>query len=238
MSHESHCQHLSSMKATGPSRQSPELTGRASWKNLWPRQRQTWQKPATQSHGSSRPPRRSIRHEGPKIAELPREVRTDGTSAPEAVMKRYLFASTVVAGAALGLTGLPCLAMTRSVNCDKGETIQAAIETATTRADRLEILASGTCHEDIVIRRAAVTIDGGGAATIVGRVSVFADNVWLYNLTITITRPGRGVNLGSANARLWSVAPTGNGGGKDFGRHQVPQSGSGTARSPTTTAPG
>ena len=125
-------------------------------------------------------------------------------------MKRYLFASTVVAGAALGLTGLPCLAMTRSVNCDKGETIQAAIETATTRADRLEIFASGTCHEDIVIRRAAVTIDGGGAATIVGRVSVFADNVWLYNLTIT--GPGRGVNLGSANARLWSVALTGNGG--------------------------
>lgn len=120
-----------------------------------------------------------------------------------------LLSAAIFAGAALGLAGPPCLAMTRSVNCDEGKTIQAAVDTATTRADRLEIFVTGTCNEDITIRRAAVTIDGGGVTTIVGRVSVFADNVWLYNLTIT--GPGRGVNIGAGgNARLWSVALIGN----------------------------
>ena len=125
-------------------------------------------------------------------------------------MNRCQSASVVVAGAVLGLTALPCMAMTRSVDCDEGQTIQAAIETATTRADRLEIFVTGTCNEDLIVRRAAITIDGGGAATVVGRVSIFADNVWLYNLTIT--GPGRGVSIGSGNARLWSVALVGNGG--------------------------
>jgi parallel beta-helix repeat protein len=99
--------------------------------------------------------------------------------------------------------------MTRSVNCDEGQSIQAVLETATTRADRLEVLVTGTCNEDVTIRRSPVTIDGGGNAVIVGEVAVMADNVWLYGLTVT--GPGRGVNVGAGGyARIWDVDLVGN----------------------------
>lgn len=123
--------------------------------------------------------------------------------------KRILILATVF-GIALGLAALPAGAMTRTVNCDKGETIQAAIEKSESRAERLEILVSGTCDESLVIRRSEVTIDGGGSATLLGPVSVFADNVWLYNLTVKTS--GRGIVVSNGSARVWSAALTGNNG--------------------------
>jgi len=111
-------------------------------------------------------------------------------------------------GLTLGLAVSPVDAMTRSVDCDKGQTIQAAIEKSEARAERLEIFVSGICDENVVIRRSEVTIDGGGTTTIRGQVSVFADNVWLYNLTVTA--PGRGVVVSNGSARVWSVALEGN----------------------------
>jgi len=62
--------------------------------------------------------------------------------------------------------------------------------------------------ENLVIRRSEVTIDGGGSATIRGQVSVFANNIWLYNLTVTA--PGRGVVASEGSERRWSVVLTGN----------------------------
>ena len=55
-------------------RQSPEFTDAENVPKLNRRQGQTWRKPRTQSHGSSPPPRRPQRHEGPKIAGLPPQV--------------------------------------------------------------------------------------------------------------------------------------------------------------------
>jgi pectin methylesterase-like acyl-CoA thioesterase len=95
-------------------------------------------------------------------------------------MRRSLVILSILMGSTLGLVRSAAGAMTRSVNCDQGQTIQAAVDTATTRADRLEIFVTGSCDEDVMIRREAVAIDGGGAARIIGRVTVFADNVWLY----------------------------------------------------------
>ena len=86
-------------------------------------------------------------------------------------MDRRLPISTAIAALALGLAALPVSAMTRTVNCDKGQTIQAAIEKSESRAERLEIFVSGTCNENVVIRRSEVTIDGGGATTIRVQVS-------------------------------------------------------------------
>ncbi len=122
-------------------------------------------------------------------------------------MNRSLVATTLI-GLSLCVTAPSVSAMTRSVDCDKGQTIQAAIEKSESRAERLEIFVSGICNEDVVIRRSELTIEGGSTATIKGRVSVFADDVWLYNLTVTA--PGGGVTVGSGNARLWSVALVGN----------------------------
>jgi len=116
--------------------------------------------------------------------------------------------TTTLFGFVLGLAVWPAGAMTRSVDCDKGQTIQAAIEKSESRAERLEILVSGTCNENLVIRRSEVTIDGRGSATIRGQVSVFADNLWLDNLTVTA--PGRGVVASDGSARLSSVALVGN----------------------------
>lgn len=123
-------------------------------------------------------------------------------------MSRLLVVSSALVGLTCGLVAWPAGAMTRLVNCDVGQTIQAAIEKSESRAERLEILVSGTCNENVVIRRSEVTIDGGSAATIRGQVSVFANNVWLYNLTVTV--PGRGVVVSNGSARLWSVALVGN----------------------------
>lgn len=123
-------------------------------------------------------------------------------------MNKLLAVSSTMIGLTLGLAVSPVDAMTRSVDCDKGQTIQAAIEKSEARAERLEIFVSGICDENVVIRRSEVTIDGGGTTTIRGQVSVFADNVWLYNLTVTA--PGRGVVVSNGSARVWSVALSGN----------------------------
>ena len=122
----------------------------------------------------------------------------------ECVMKKSISVMFAVLSIGFGLAPPSAGAMTRRVDCDKGETIAAAIEKSESRAERLEVFVSGTCDENLVIRRSEVTIDGGGAMTIRGQVSVFAHNVWLYNLTVTA--PGRGVTVSDGSARLWSVA--------------------------------
>lgn len=94
-------------------------------------------------------------------------------------------------------------ALTRYVDCDKGQTISDAIEKAASRADRLEIFVSGTCQEAVLIRRSDVTIDGMGTAIVDGRISALADRIWIYNITVTGDRVGITVSDGSA--RLWNV---------------------------------
>lgn len=69
------------------------------------------------------------------------------------------------------------------VRCDHGETIARAL----TRSDReLDIVVSGTCNENVVVRRDLVTIRGANAAAnINGSITVFgASNVTVADLKI------------------------------------------------------
>ncbi len=80
----------------------------------------------------------------------------------------------------------PANAATKHVNCDRGQTISKAIETATGSADLLEITVSGECNETVTIRRDRVWITGDPSAQINGTVRVFSsNNVRFFNLTIS-----------------------------------------------------
>ena len=116
-----------------------------------------------------------------------------------------LLIPTLIASVSIGATLVSpsAMAITRYVNCDEGQTIVEAIEKATSRADRLEILVSGTCQEAVLVRRSDVTIDGGDTAVIEGRISALAGGLWIYNLTVT--GAAGGVIVADGNARLWNV---------------------------------
>jgi hypothetical protein len=112
--------------------------------------------------------------------------------------------------ASIGLFSLPAFAATQSVNCDRGQTISKALESAKGSADRLEILVSGTCRENVTIRRNSVSVFGNPAATIEGTLTVFSSSAaWIEY--ITLTGPGNGLLLsGNSDARLRWVQITGN----------------------------
>lgn len=100
---------------------------------------------------------------------------------------------------------LPAHAVTKNVDCDKGQTISDALETAKGSADRLEILVTGQCDERITIGRDNVSIQGDGTTVINGGFRVFSKNsVLLWNLTITGPFPGL-ITSGSSSVNIWDV---------------------------------
>lgn len=125
-------------------------------------------------------------------------------------MKSFFTKVLFTALASIGLFSMPAFAATQSVNCDSGQTISKALETAKGSADRLEILVSGTCRENVTIRRNSVSLLGNPAAAIEGTVSVFSSSAsWIEN--ITLTGPGNGLLMsGNSDARLRWVQITGN----------------------------
>lgn len=122
---------------------------------------------------------------------------------------------------ALGLASCLLLAATaahagaRVVNCDDGDSLQAAIEAGAGSAKFIEIELSGTCHENIGISRDGVSIIGDDDATISGRVRLFsADNIYLENLKLT--GPLDGLSVINGRARLVEVHIAGNEGNGVF----------------------
>lgn len=104
----------------------------------------------------------------------------------------------------LALIASPASAIERFVDCDKGQSIQKALDTApTAKGDRFEIFVSGICEERVQIRKDAVTISGD--ATVIGDIRVFqASDVWLFDLTVT--GPYNGIVVaGSNSVRLTGV---------------------------------
>lgn len=100
---------------------------------------------------------------------------------------------------------LPAHAVTKKVNCDKGQTISDALETAKGTADQLEILVTGQCNERITIGRDLVSIQGDGTTVINGGFRVFSKNsIILENLTITGEFPGL-VATGGASVNVWDI---------------------------------
>ena len=125
-------------------------------------------------------------------------------------MNRIIFSVLLTAVVGLGLFSAQSSAMERAVDCDKGQSIQDAIEESASRADPLEIHVKGTCYENVVLRRPSVTIDGDNEATIVGYVYIFTSGARLQYLTVT--GPGRGVVISGGGGRLTEVTLTSNDG--------------------------
>ena len=106
---------------------------------------------------------------------------------------------------------LPAFAGVKVVNCDKGDSLQAALESGKGSAAPMEIELYGTCEEMITIPRDRVTILAIDGATIVGQVRHFGvSNVTLRDLTIT--GPGHGILARAGRMRLLGVNLIGNDG--------------------------
>jgi hypothetical protein len=117
-------------------------------------------------------------------------------------LKYGLVAVAVVA--CLTLMAVPATAGPRTVDCDKGDSLQKAIDAGAGSAKPIEIQLSGNCYEDIRISRDDVRIVGGHDATIIGDTRLYAaDNV---NLTdVKLTGQGEGIRIVNGRARLTNV---------------------------------
>lgn len=109
----------------------------------------------------------------------------------------------------IGLFATSAHAVTRNVNCDRGQSIQDAIEKGRSHAEPLTISVSGTCEENVSIRRDDVVIDGNGNATVEGTIVVF-DSRRIQVNNITLTGPSFGIVLVGGYVELRNVNVTGN----------------------------
>ena len=117
----------------------------------------------------------------------------------------------LAACSASAIFALPAFAGVKVVNCDEGDSLQAALESGKGSAAPLEIELYGTCEEMITIPRDRVIITGIDGATIFGQVRHFGvSNVTLRDLTIT--GPGQGVLARAGRMRLIGVNIMGNDG--------------------------
>ena len=126
-------------------------------------------------------------------------------------MKSIFSAAVLIALMCVLFAAPPAQAATKNVNCDEGQTIGHAIETAKGNADRLEIFVTGTCNEQYInLRRDHVWITGQDGALINGTVRVFASiDIRFYD--ITISGSGNGLSVtGNSNASGWNLVLAGN----------------------------
>ena len=128
-------------------------------------------------------------------------------------MKSNYSAVAPIALMCILFAALPAQAATKNVNCDKGQTIGHALETAKGNADRLEILVTGTCNEQYInLRRDHVWITGQDGALINGTVRVFgANDIRFYDMSISGSGNGLSVT-GNSNFSAWNLVLVGNGG--------------------------
>ena len=126
-------------------------------------------------------------------------------------MKSIFSAAVLIALMCVLFAAPPAQAATKNVNCDEGQTIGHAIETAKGNADRLEIFVTGTCNEESInLRRDHVWITGQDGALINGTVRVFASiDIRFYD--ITISGSGNGLSVtGNSSASGWNLVLAGN----------------------------
>ena len=130
------------------------------------------------------------------------------------------FLATILVG--IGIFSSSAVALERSVDCDKGQSIQEALNKTQSSAEPLVISVTGTCDEIVTIQRDNVTIDGndkagtiegdasgGFAATI--NVNGGSDSIRIHGLKITGTNVGvtvRGGNTWISDSEIYGN-PTG-----------------------------
>lgn len=118
-------------------------------------------------------------------------------------MKRLRLVLCMLA-AGLLLTSAITFAGARVVDCDRGDSLQKAIESGTGSAAPLEIRLLGTCNETFQFTRDRITISGDGNTTIVGNIRIFtSDQVQIEDLTVT--GPGPGITVFNGRARFLRV---------------------------------
>lgn len=128
-------------------------------------------------------------------------------------MKSIFSAVALIALMCILFAAPPAQAATKNVNCDEGQTIGHALETAKGNADRLEIFVTGTCNEQYInLRRDHVWITGQDGALINGTVRVFgANDIRFFDMAISGSGNGLSVT-GNSNVSAWSLVLVGNGG--------------------------
>ena len=119
-------------------------------------------------------------------------------------MKFPVFKTLLLATASLALIAPMAFAGPRTVDCDKGQSLQKAIDRGAGSAKVIEITVVGTCYEDIRIGRRGVRIYGDGLTTVDGRIRVFNSNS-IEMRDLTITGPMEGLRLINSRVRLFDV---------------------------------
>lgn len=107
-------------------------------------------------------------------------------------MKRKI--STLIVASGVLATGIASMPMTAAaqkpsgnvtVDCDAGQSIQAAVNKANPRVP-LTLVVSGTCKENVLIRRDNVTIDGSDDGAVSGTLGVSeGSRITIQNLCIS-----------------------------------------------------
>ena len=134
-------------------------------------------------------------------------------------MNRLSFMAILAAVTLLGTMSSAAAGVMRNVNCDKGQSIQKALDTSTGYGGVIEVVITGFCEENISIAR-DVVVRGVNGARISGQVTIAAArNVEISDLTIT--GPGHGLVINSGTVTLRSVSLTGNGGSAIIARRNA-----------------
>ena len=106
-------------------------------------------------------------------------------------MKSPLFINTISLVVSIGLLTTSAEAMTRKVDCTKGQSIQSALDKGQGSAEPLAIKIRGTCDESVTIARDDVTLLGvdetsGISATTDTGVSILGgQRIRIKNLTLS-----------------------------------------------------
>jgi len=104
-------------------------------------------------------------------------------------------------------------AVTKNVDCDKGQTIQSIIDKKQQSSEPLTINVNGICEEYVSISRDDVSIYGNNDATVEGTIEVLGGMRILVD-SMKLKGPGIGLHVFGGSAELRNSYVTNNG---DFG---------------------
>ena len=118
-------------------------------------------------------------------------------------MNRNGFLIGLIMVAGLGFMTVPALALERTVDCDKGQSLQDAITKTRSSAAPLIVHVKGTCYERVRNSRDLLVIDGHNEAVIHGSVINWGTRLTIRN--IEITGADAGIRASSGRTRLLGV---------------------------------
>lgn len=124
-------------------------------------------------------------------------------------MKSSFSKILIVVLAGIGLFSSHAIAVERTVDCDKGQSIQAALEKGQGSAEPLAINVTGTCKEYVSITRDDVSIYGNKTATVEGTIEILGGMRILVD-GISLKGPNIGLHVFGGHVELRDANVTGN----------------------------